>query len=120
MLAIGDWRLPHNLSELQRLCSKIVPDDWDEINIVGNIKLKDLNKLQAIDDRVKLHGYVHDISLYMEKSGTWLIGAGSGSGIPIKLIEACLYADQIICSEYCKNLIDHCDLNARKIRVKVL
>ena len=117
---IGDWNIPHNTSALIEFFKSPHINKFKKIIIVGN--MNNITKQSLNINKIKnviMLGYLKDIRQFQAGSYTWVVCADGGSGVPIKLIEACEFADKIICTSYCYSLMQLENLNKKNIPVEV-
>ena len=117
---IGDWNISHNTTALVEFFKSSHINRFEQILIVGNMDETIKQNLNLFNyQHVNILGYLEDITKFQTGSYTWVGCADGGSGVPIKLVEACEFADRIICTSYCHSLMRSEKLNKRNIPVEV-
>lgn len=99
LLFIGNYNHPPNVDAAQWLCESVMPIVWKSlpdliVTFVGSNPNDDLRALQS--DRVKITGYVRDVSLYFRKNRLFVAPLRFGAGMKGKIGQAFEYGLPVV------------------------
>lgn len=90
LLWIGGFSWPHNVEACEWFFTKIWPKISHlniRVDIIGENPPKSIKKMHD-KKKVFVHGFVDDISEYLEKADTFMVPLKNGGGIRVKILEA--------------------------------
>lgn len=96
MLFIGTMDWYPNVDAIRHFYKDIWPGlskrfDSIEVDIIGANPPSDLTKINDIDSKFRVHGFVNDITSYLKNAYIYICPIRDGGGTKLKLIEAFAY-----------------------------